>query len=102
MSKPIVEYREDQSIRITVNGRTSTVSSGHLVDERIAQLKNPAWGHPINEPHTVEESEIILCMKNIAEPNCLWLEVKQDYDANRKHGYGPSDASFHALYEWDL
>jgi hypothetical protein len=46
MPKPIIEYRDDQSIRITVNGRTSTVSSAHLVDERIAQLSREDWGRP--------------------------------------------------------
>lgn len=49
MSDLLVEYRDDQSIRITVNGRTSTVHSAHLVEERIAQLKQSDWGHPINE-----------------------------------------------------
>lgn len=99
---PVIEYRDDQSIRITVNGRTSTVSSAHLVDERIAQLERFDWGHPVNEPHTVAETVIVECMRNIAEPNGLWHEVKEAYDHHRLFGCGPNEASFHALYEWDL
>ncbi len=102
MPDPVVEYREDQSIRIVVGERSCVVHSAHLVDERIAQLKRPDWGHPVNEPHTIAEAVAIQCMKDIAEPNGLWSEVKDSYDHHRLFGCGPAEASFHALYEWDL
>jgi len=36
---PVVDRLPDQAIRITVGGYTSTVSSEHLVEERILRLR---------------------------------------------------------------
>jgi hypothetical protein len=46
MTLPHVESLPEGGYRITAGGRTSTVSSAHLVDERIAQLLRPTWGRP--------------------------------------------------------
>lgn len=97
-----VEYREDQSICITVHDRSCIVHSAHLVDERIAQLSRSGWGMPYSEPLTVRESNVIARMKQSADPYLLWSEVKHEYDRCRKSGDCPYVASFHALYEWDL
>jgi hypothetical protein len=97
-----VEYRQDQSILIIVNGRTSIVHSAHLVDERIAQLLRPDWGEPVEPPLTVNENSIIRYMRDLADQNGLWSEVKQHYDSCRKNGDCAAAAAFHALYEWDI
>ena len=43
---PLVESLPEGGYRIHAGRRTSTVSSFHLVDERIAQLLRPHWGIP--------------------------------------------------------
>jgi hypothetical protein len=38
---PEVLWRDDGSILVTLNGRSCIVSSGHLINDKIAQLKRP-------------------------------------------------------------
>lgn len=49
-----------------------------------------------------EEEAVVARMKETAEKEGLWEEVKEAYDGYRKNGDAPKEAAWCALYDWDI
>lgn len=91
MSTAVVERLDDGAWRITVGGRTSTVSSGHLVEERVLQLQRLDWGRPPRLADDIARCHDALCPER---ENCLcWLE----------RDFGGARTSHHrSLFPYDI